>query len=170
MDKEKAYKALSESEERYRIILDMSFDGIFVHEHFKILDLSESMIKLTGYSHAELFATLAIDLFTPKSQELVRNYVNSGSAGIYEVELIKKDGSIRQVESFGAPCNFQGRDARIVGIRDITDQKEALKEIKKRVKELEDFYDIAIGRELRMIELKDTIKELEKELEKYEHL
>ena len=170
MDKEKARKALSESEKRYRIILDMSFDGFFVHEHFKILDLNEAMIKLTGYSRAELLDILAIDLFTPKSQEVIREYVSSESTGSYEVELIKKDGSIRQVETFGSPCKFQGRDARIVAMRDITDQKKALKEIKKRVRELEDFYDIAIGRELKMIELKNTIEELEKKLKKYESL
>jgi DNA-binding NtrC family response regulator len=42
-------------------------------------------------------------------------------------------------------------------------------ELKKRVKELEDFYDIAIGRELRMKELKDEIESLKKELAAYKN-
>jgi DNA-binding NtrC family response regulator len=41
------------------------------------------------------------------------------------------------------------------------------KELKKKVKELEEFYTIAVGRELRMKELKEEIEELKKELEKY---
>lgn len=44
--------------------------------------------------------------------------------------------------------------------------KKREEELEKRVQELEDFYDMAVGRELRMIELKDEIKELKEELEK----
>ena len=40
------------------------------------------------------------------------------------------------------------------------------RELKKRVKELEEFYNIAIGRELRMKELKDEIESLKEELER----
>ncbi len=40
-------------------------------------------------------------------------------------------------------------------------------ELTKRVKELEEFYDIAVGRELRMVELKKEIAKLEKEFKKY---
>jgi PAS domain S-box-containing protein len=43
------------------------------------------------------------------------------------------------------------------------------KDIRKRVKELEEFYDMAVGRELRMIELKDEIKRLESELKRYKN-
>ena len=57
---------------------------------------------------------------------------------------------------------------------DITKHKQAEEEIKKRVKELEEFYDMAVGRELRMKEIKETmedmkeeIENLKKELEKY---
>ncbi|MEW6602187.1 MAG: response regulator [Nitrospirota bacterium] len=41
------------------------------------------------------------------------------------------------------------------------------KELRRRVKELEEFYDIAVGRELRMVELKKEIDSLKKELEEY---
>lgn len=43
------------------------------------------------------------------------------------------------------------------------------KELRKQVKELEMFYDMAVGRELRMIELKDVIKRLESELKRYKN-
>ncbi len=43
------------------------------------------------------------------------------------------------------------------------------KDLQKRVKELERFYDMAVGRELRMIELKDEIKRLESELKRYKN-
>lgn len=45
-------------------------------------------------------------------------------------------------------------------------REEAEAEVQKRIKELEDFYEMAVGRELRMMELKEEIKELKKELAK----
>jgi DNA-binding NtrC family response regulator len=40
-------------------------------------------------------------------------------------------------------------------------------ELGKRLKELEKFYDMAIGRELRMLELKEEIESLTEEIERY---
>ena len=51
--------------------------------------------------------------------------------------------------------------------KEIAERKKMEKEVQKRVKDLEDFYDMAIGRELKMIELKNEIKELKEELSKY---
>lgn len=51
--------------------------------------------------------------------------------------------------------------------KEIAERKKMEKEVQKRIKDLEDFYDMAIGRELKMIELKNEIKELKEELSKY---
>ena len=47
------------------------------------------------------------------------------------------------------------------------ERKKAEGEIKKRVKELEEFYEMAVGRELKMKELKEKIAKLEAELSKH---
>jgi len=55
-------------------------------------------------------------------------------------------------------------------IRYVKMQDELLmreRELKRRVQELEEFYDIAVGRELRMIELKKEIESLKKDKEGY---
>ncbi|TFG36394.1 MAG: hypothetical protein E4H45_01210 [Nitrospirales bacterium] len=60
------------------------------------------------------------------------------------------------------------REAEINHKRKLAEEalKKNEKELKKRVQELEEFYDIAIGRELRMIELKQEAEKLREELEK----
>lgn len=45
--------------------------------------------------------------------------------------------------------------------------RKSEKELKKRVKELEEFYDMAVGRELRIRDLKEEVEELKEDLGKY---
>jgi DNA-binding NtrC family response regulator len=46
-------------------------------------------------------------------------------------------------------------------------RKKAEEQLQKRVKELEEFYDMAIGRELRMVELLEEIERLKGELKRF---
>lgn len=57
--------------------------------------------------------------------------------------------------------------AAIEVLTDITERVALENELKKKLKELEEFYDMAVGRELKMIELKEEIERLREELSKY---
>lgn len=52
-------------------------------------------------------------------------------------------------------------------MKDITEFKKSEEELKKRVDDLEQFYEMAVNRELKMKELKRDIKTLNEELSKY---
>jgi len=56
-------------------------------------------------------------------------------------------------------------EEELIIIRDITERKQAEKELKKKIHDLEVFHRAAVGREIKMIELKNKIAELEKMLE-----
>ena len=51
--------------------------------------------------------------------------------------------------------------------RDISKRKHIEEELIERVEELEAFYEMAVGRELKMKELKDEIAKLKSELSRY---
>jgi PAS domain S-box-containing protein len=80
-----------------------------------------------------------------------------------QYRVMAKDGSTRWIE---ANSNVTSRDAqglprRIVGLRrDITRLKESELELNSKLLELEEFNKLAVGRELRMIELKQEINRL----------
>jgi HD superfamily phosphodiesterase len=57
--------------------------------------------------------------------------------------------------------------AAVETVTDLTDRVKLEKDLEKRVKELEEFYDMAVGRELRMIELKEEIAHLREELARH---
>src|SRR4030042_3100043 len=52
-------------------------------------------------------------------------------------------------------------------IEERTARQQAEEQLKKRFKELEEFYDMAVGRELKMIELKEEKERLTEELKRY---
>lgn len=97
-------------------------------------------------------------------------------AGAMEHRLVMHTGEIRwQQWTNRAILDGQGNIIELQSVgRDITDRKlaeEALhqskEELKERVRELEEFYQLAVGRELRMIELKEEIEKLKEELGRY---
>ena len=132
--RKKAEDALRETEERFRILLNKSFDGIFIHDNFIILDINQRMADILGYSVPELLHTSMLDRVTPASQRLVQEYIRSRREGYFELELLKKDGKTVSVETFGSPCRFKGRDARIVAIRDVTEQKKLQEQLRQAQK------------------------------------
>jgi len=77
-----------------------------------------------------------------------------------DISCLRKDGTIVYVDISGSSTVIDGKKCIIRFFRNITERRQAQEDIKKRVKELEEFYDIAVGRELRMIELKKEIAEL----------
>jgi PAS domain S-box-containing protein len=80
----------------------------------------------------------------------------------------RKDGTSFPVRYTSTPIREGDKlIGAVVIFHDITDRKKMEKELKERVKELEDFYKMGIGRELKMIELKEEIESLKEELGKY---
>jgi len=59
---------------------------------------------------------------------------------------------------------YKGTVAQQGIIRDITERKKMEEELQKKMHDLERFNKLAVGRELKMIELKKRIKELEARL------
>lgn len=129
-------KALFEGRERLRQLIETSPVAIgFGDSLGKIFQANESFYRLTGYTREEIQSRqLGWDQLTaPEYAELDRQIMAkleaTGSAGPYQKEYIRKDGS--RVPLLLSVSKFPGRDEHIAFILDITERhraEEALRE------------------------------------------
>ena len=84
------------------------------------------------------------------------------------MNMSHKDGGVVHVEIYGKVLfDENGNSAGFCGTaRDIIKRKKTEREIQERVLQLEKFNKVTIGRELRVVDLKNKVKELEKKVKK----
>jgi PAS domain S-box-containing protein len=180
-----AAELLKASEAKYRDLYDNAPD-MFVSVDpttAQIIECNQSLANKTGYSKDEIVGRPVFDIYHQDCIEDVkkafRTFIETGEIHNVELQLKRKDGAKIEVSLNVSAVRDEKGDiihSRSI-LRDITDRKQAKeairkheKELEKRVKQLEEFYDMAVGRELRMVELKKEIEQLKNQLEINEKL
>jgi PAS domain S-box-containing protein len=132
---------LLESEERYRTIHDASFGGIFIHDQGVVLECNQGLSEITGYTLDELIGMDALNtLIAPDWRETVRRNFTSGYGQPYDVEGVRKDGTIYPLNIQGKNIPYKGRTVRAVEYRDITEKKLAEEALQKNYIQLKAIY------------------------------
>ena len=152
-------------------IVDNSEDAIIGKDlNGSIIAWNQGAEKIYGYTTEEIMGNHITKIIPPGKAEEVEitfDKIKKGESIIRmeTTRMTKKKGKI-DVSLTVSPIVDVER--RIVGAsviaRDITEQKILEKELKQRIESLERFQKITIGRELRMKELKQEIKNLKSEL------
>ncbi len=131
---------LEESEDRFRRLSNTTFEAILVHDNGVVLDVNESAERMSGYGRAELMGGNVIELLVaPEDVDTLKMKIKEGAEGAYEINSIRKDGSIFPAEIRGTPIIYQGKAVRAAVIRDLTERKLAEKaflESEKRYRDL----------------------------------
>lgn len=128
----KTNKALQESEEKYRTILETIEEGYYeVDVSGNFIFFNDSICRILGYSENELtemnYKKLADPENTEKIYKIFRNlYKTKQPVKLIDYEIIKKDGNKRILEvSVNLMRNKKGRPTLFRGIaRDISKQKQ----------------------------------------------
>jgi two-component system cell cycle sensor histidine kinase/response regulator CckA len=126
-----AERALRESEERYRALVEHSPDAIVVHAGGRILYANPAAARLFGVANAAESIGQPVDPFVPPEaleafRERTRSVLETGEpAPLIEVRLRKFDGSVVDVESMALLLRSGGQDAVLLVMRDVSDRKRA---------------------------------------------
>ena len=128
---EASQKLLEESEERFKALHDASFNGVIIHEQGLILDCNQSLSDITGYSNEELVGMDGLQLIAPESLDLVLKNIKTGYDQQYEIEGVRKDGTLYPLAIRGKNVRYKGREVRVIEFRDITARKQAEKSMRE---------------------------------------
>ncbi len=129
-ERKKAEKALQQSEEKYRTLVEQANDGIFIADHTgRFIIVNSAGSKLSQYSLEELANMTIYDL--ADHEELKTNpfqfeAMKSEQGARSERKLRRKDGSTVDIE---INAKFLSDGRFLAFIRDITERKKAEEEI-----------------------------------------
>ena len=123
-------KRLQESEERFRRLVEMSPDGIAVHQDGRLVLVNPAGTRLLGHERPEqLVGKPVLDIVSPEDRPgvlaRVEQVLRLGKPGeLVEERFRRKDGSYVPVEVVNAPFYWKGKPAVQVVVRDISGRKE----------------------------------------------
>ncbi|MCC5951838.1 MAG: PAS domain S-box protein [Acidimicrobiia bacterium] len=130
-DRLEAVRALTESESRFRALVQHNNDAIVVlDDHARITYASPSAARLVGYSVTDRVGEDALSVVHPDDVEVVaREFlaatVEPGRSVTLRHRLVQADGSVRHVESTASNhLDDPAVDGIVVNIRDITDRQD----------------------------------------------
>jgi PAS domain S-box-containing protein len=127
-------EALRESEERYRFLVELSPEAIFVASEGKHVFVNSAGLKLLGASSPDqIIGKPVADFIHPDYREIVtermRKAMEAGIAPpVMEEKFVRFDGTAIDVEVRAAPLVYQGKMAMQAVVSDITEHKRAEEE------------------------------------------
>jgi PAS domain S-box-containing protein len=157
-----------EAFEAARSIIESSLDSLVaISPGGMITDVNEATVKVTGIPRQELIGTTFSDCFTEpaKAEKIYQLVFAEGMAVDYPLTLRHHNGHKTLTEVLYNASVYRDAAGKVLGVfaaaRDVTNQNQAQQTIAQqqataldRLAELEQFQRLAVGRELKMIELK----------------
>ncbi len=128
-ERERMENALRESEERFKMLAEATFEGVIVHDRGLILEVNHVMETLFGYHRDELIGNNALDLMMAEFEHGILSNIHTKFENLTEGEGVRKDGSTFPVEIQTKEMPYQGRQVRVAAIRDVTWRKQAEKAV-----------------------------------------
>ncbi|GAJ13366.1 unnamed protein product, partial [marine sediment metagenome] len=128
-EKKNADKALTESEEKYRNLVEMAQDGILIIVNGKIIYTNPVLFQMSGYEKDD-FLEQPFQKFIHPSEvsKITNNYINRMAGkefpNIYDSKIVKKDGTVADIEINASIINYSEQKALLIILRDITERKK----------------------------------------------
>jgi PAS domain S-box-containing protein len=127
-ERKKAAKALGESEERYRLLVENANEAIFIIQDGIVKFPNFKTEEMTGYSAKELSEIPFINIIHPDDREMVlkrrrKRLLGEKPPAIYSFRMINKSGKELLVQINTVLIAWEGKPATINFITDITEQK-----------------------------------------------
>jgi len=147
-ERKQAEEALRESEEKYRNLVELPNDGIIIIQNGKVQFSNTRLIEMFGYSIEEMMNTPFLDFVFPDERSRIadihkRRLQGEDIPAIYEMAALHKNGKKIDIETNSGIITYHGKPATLSFIRDITEHKQAEKELKSERDRSQQYLDLA---------------------------
>ena len=142
-------KELLECHKKYHELINNINDAIYyLDKKGNVIYASPSIKQITGYDADDMLGHSALEFVYPKDRFRTKEKIKavlSGKSEPFETRLVRKDGSIAYVRSFGRLLSDNKKKTkRIVSVlTDITDRKKAEEALRESEERFRDIYDNA---------------------------
>lgn len=135
-ERKRAEEALQESEERYSAVVQHAKDGVIIIQDDHVRFANRSLEEALGYAHGEMENTPLLNHVAPEHRALIAERVKARLEGkevpqIYEARLMRRDGTVMEVELSASIIQYRGKAADVCILRDITDRRRMEEERRK---------------------------------------
>ena len=165
-------KALRQSEEKYRALIDKATDGIVITQHGRIKFANPSMCAMMQYPMEELLEQPYLNYVMKEDHDVMVNFHKRRMEGeyftsIYRSRFIPKDGKIITMELNARTSEYNGEPAAFIVIRNITERLKIEQELQQAKTELEklnrDLEDRVLASSQKLTEANTQLIKLQKE-------
>jgi PAS domain S-box-containing protein len=138
---------LRRSEEMYKALLESGMDAVCITIEQEFAFVNKTFVEMLGYADpSELIGRRSGELVDPRDHERLEEITERRKGGeyqrfIYNLRILKKDGSSIWLDISSIGTEFNGKRASISNSRDITDRirmEEELRESEKKFQTLLD--------------------------------
>lgn len=124
-------RELRESEERFKVLADATFEGIAISENCRFIDANEPLLDMLGYTREEFIGMEVGEIILPAQRSAILDNIRSGRDTSFEHTMLCKDGKEIIVEIHGRTVDYRNHKVRYTAIHNITERKRAEAAIKE---------------------------------------
>lgn len=169
-EQKKIEESLRENEEKFRGIVENTKDVIMLTlPDGRVSYLSPACTTVLGFNPDDLIGKIP-DVVYPDDAEMFHkmllNTLQGSSGTNLEYRILTKNGETKWVSHSWSPIYTEDQKMKYIVsvVRDISESKIFEQNLKEKIEELERYKNVTVDREIKMIELKNKINELHKQL------
>ncbi len=128
-ERKDAERAVAESEEKYRALMNNASEGILLADvKGNLLEANKKMLEMVGYSLPELLQLKSIQIIpaddVPRAHTIFKELLARGTVAVAEARLLRQDGRIIPVDLTASLVRYAGKTVVQNILRDISERKK----------------------------------------------
>jgi PAS domain S-box-containing protein len=138
---------IKESEEKYKALVENSYDGIYIYKDDNFLFVNNTIIDILGYTKKELLKKNIWEIIHPDDRDRIIQLGKDRAKNInvpvtYTAKIICGDNVLKDAEFLVRIINYNGEYAVLGTVRDISEKKQSEEKLKESEAKFREFAEM----------------------------